>query len=83
MHQFRVTIHRKGNPEPIEGGTATFEGRDYDSFTEAQALQAILPGGDAPEQLDLSLPGFVRWRNILVPATEFERLEITLVAKGR
>lgn len=82
-HLFRIQLERTGDAEPIDGGTIEFTGRDYDAFDEAQALVALLPGGDGPEQLDLSLPGFVRWRGVLIPADKFERLEVTLVTKNR
>lgn len=81
-HTFRIELDRTDR-DPIDGGTVTFEGRDYDTFDEAQALQALLPGGDGPEQLDLSVPGFVRWRGVLIPADKFERLEVTMVSKSR
>lgn len=83
MHQFKVNLHRKGNDEPIDGGEITFHGEDYHGFTEAEALPRILPGGDHADTLDVSLPGFVRWRGILMPAAEFERLELQLVAMSK
>lgn len=81
-HKFAIEIERAGNAAPVTD-TVTFAGRDYDTFDEAQALTALLPGGDGPEQLDLSLPGFVRWRGVLIPADKFERLQVTLVSKSR
>ena len=82
-HTFQVHIERSGNAEPIDGGTVTFLGEDYDAFTEAEALKRLLPGGGGPEELDLSLPGFVRWRGTLMPASEFQRLDLTLVVQGK
>lgn len=72
-----------GEQEFIDGGMVTFRGEDYDAFDEAQALPKLLPAGGGPEELDLSLPGFIRWRGVLIPADKFERLEVTLVSKSR
>lgn len=82
-HLFTIQLERTGDAESIDGGTIEFTGRDYDTLTEADALAAILPDGDGPEHLDLSTPGFVRWRNEFIPASEFRRLSVTLVMKDR
>jgi len=82
QHTFRVTIERTGEAQDLDGGLVTFTGEDYEGFGEAQALTRLMPGGGGPEELDLSLPGFVRWRGILMPAADFRRLEVTLVAKS-
>ena len=81
QHTFRVELERKDS-EPIDGGLVTFQGESYDGFGEAEALAAIMPGGGS-ETLDLSLSGFVRWRGVLMPASEFKRLSVTLVSKGQ
>lgn len=82
-HLFTIRIERTGEAEAIDGGTIEFTGRDYDTFDETAALTAILPGGDGPEHLDLSIEGFVRWRNEFIPASDFRRLSVTLVSKSR
>lgn len=58
-HMFQVTLQRKDG-DLIDGGMVTFEDKDYDTFDDSQALQAILPGGGGPEELDLSLSGYIR-----------------------
>jgi len=83
QHTFTIQLERTGEQEPIDGGVVTFYGEDYDSFDDNDALPKLLPGGDGPERLDLSLPGFIRWRGILMPASEFKSLRVTLVAKSK
>lgn len=82
QHTFRIELERTGETEPLDGGTITVTGRDYDAYDEHDAL-ADLMSGSLPEQLDLTLPGFVRWRGHLMPAGDFRRLSLTLVAKAK
>lgn len=82
-HLFRLEIKRRAELVPIDAGTITFHGQDYETFDESAALQALMPGGDGPETLDVSLPGFIRWRGVLLPASDFEQLTVTLVSKTR
>lgn len=81
-HTFRVELERSGEQEPIDGGLVTFHGESYESFGEAEALQKIMPGGGASETLDLSLPGFVRWRGVLMPAADLRQVRVSLVSKA-
>lgn len=82
-HTIQVTLERRGEAGPIDGGVIVVEGKDYDTFDDNAALTAILPGGDAPYQLDLSIDGYVRWRNTIMPASEFLSLQATIIAKSR
>ena len=82
QHTFRVELERTGESEPLDGGTLTVTGKDYDGYDEDSAL-ADLMAGSLPEQLDLSLSGFVRWRGHLMPAGDFRRLSLSLVAKAK
>lgn len=82
-HTFRVELERTGEHEPIDGGTVTFTGEDYDAFDEKDALPKLLPGGGGPEELDLSLGGYVRWRGVLMPAGDFRQLRLSLVSKSK
>lgn len=83
VHTFEIKLHRVGEQEPIHGGHITFTGEDYDDFDETQALERIVPGGEGPETLDTTtVPGFIKWRGILMPASEFKLLEVNLISKG-
>jgi len=81
-HAFQVTLRRRGDADPIDGGTVTFTGEDYATFGEGDALPRLMPGGGGPEQIDLGTPGFLRWRGILLPTSDFEQLEVRLTSKS-
>lgn len=82
QHTFRVELERTGETEPLDGGIITIAGQEYDGYDETQALEALL-SGSLPEQLHFNPPGFVRWRGILMPASDFRRLTLTLTSKAK
>ena len=86
MDTTRHTINVFGiltDGEEVNLGDVTVHGRSF-AFTDAEALDAVLPEGDAPTRLDFeSVPGFVRFGATIIPADRFRRLTATIVAASR
>jgi hypothetical protein len=65
-------------PEPV-----VIHGQPYE-LTNEMALSLFLPEGTAPTKLDFtSVPGFIRFGAVMVPADRFRSLTATVVAASR
>lgn len=80
-HGVLVTINRKDGQE-IDGGIVKFYGEDYDAFTEADAIRALMPNGSHDEKLNLD-NNMLLFRGIMLPISDFGQLTVQIVEKSR
>lgn len=81
-HTIAVTLNL-ADGETLSPAPVTVEGQPY-GLTDEQALDLLLPGGAAPVTLDFaSVPGFVRFGAVIVPAERFRSLSATVIASSR
>jgi len=81
-HTLAVTLNL-ADGETLLPAHVTVQGYPYE-LTDDQALDLLLPGGDAPTTLDFqSVPGFVRFGAVMVPADRFRSLSVTVIAKSQ
>lgn len=81
-HTIAVVLNLAGG-ETLEPVQVDVEGEPHE-LTDAQALDLVLPGGSAPTTLDFeSVPGFVRFGAVIVPADRFRSLAATVIASSK
>jgi len=81
-HTIAVTLNL-ADGETVQPAPVTVEGQPY-VLNEAQALDLLLPGGGAPTTLDfVSVPGFVRFGAVMVPADRFRSLSASVISASQ
>jgi len=76
-HTVRVTFVRDDRDESIEAGTATFEGKPYDDFDEAQARKELIDDG----RLAIG-PDVVTFAGTIVPTAKLDRIRVEIASKS-
>lgn len=77
-HTVRVLFVRDDRPEPVDAGTHTFHGEDYELFDERAARARILADGDLVIGAEL-----VTFGGTIVPTAKIDRVGVEIIAKSR
>lgn len=77
-HVLSVQIERDDRDHPIEAGTITLEGEDFDAFDEAAARKRLIELGHLGIGSD-----FVTFGDTMVPSAKLDRIRVTITGKSR
>ena len=81
-HRISVTLNLADEETVIPDPVEVFD-QPY-NLTNEQALDLVMPEGDAPTRLDFdSVPGFVRFGATMVPADRFRSLTAQVISASQ
>lgn len=77
-HTVQVKFVRDDREEPIDAGTHTFHGEDYDAFGSAEARARLVADGEL-----VIGPDLVTFAGTIAPVARVDRVAVEVTSKSR